>query len=209
MCTCKKSWPETAVGSSMKSRLMQPPLREGTGREKRRPAGRRCSALTRWHVGQVRTYSVTAAGKRAVTAGVDSMLRVPCRCRLCVASALQVSTLCSSYARPTSKNPVLRKRPCRCWPCVAHALQLSTLCCTYPAGVDCVVRALQLSTLCCACLAGVDSVLRACRCRHRVVCRCCHSVDCRSAASLSHGGTGSVDFDSGDHASDDSVTLLS
>ena len=32
ICTCKKSWPERAISSSRKSRLMQPPRREGTGR---------------------------------------------------------------------------------------------------------------------------------------------------------------------------------
>ena len=47
MCTCKKSWPERAVGSSKKSRLIQPPLLDGTGRGKSSPAGGRWSALTR------------------------------------------------------------------------------------------------------------------------------------------------------------------
>ena len=63
MCTCTKSWPDRAEGSSMKSRLMQSPRRVGTGSEERRQAVKRWSALTRWQVGQVLMYSSTAADR--------------------------------------------------------------------------------------------------------------------------------------------------
>mmetsp|Transcript_17145 Transcript_17145/g.47118 ORF Transcript_17145/g.47118 Transcript_17145/m.47118 type:complete len:225 (+) Transcript_17145:261-935(+) len=60
MWTCMKSSPERAVGSSIKSRLMAPPLRVGTGSGKSRPAGGPCSALTRWQVGHAETKAVTS-----------------------------------------------------------------------------------------------------------------------------------------------------
>ena len=66
----------TAVGARESSTQREPeavsrsgeveadaPRRVGTGRGYGRPAGGRWSTLTRWHVGQVRMYSFTAAGR--------------------------------------------------------------------------------------------------------------------------------------------------
>jgi hypothetical protein len=69
-----------AVGISMKSSPIVPPRREGTGKGYKRPAGRPCSALTRWQVGQVRmkvSTSVARVGHHTVRRAKDNILSLP------------------------------------------------------------------------------------------------------------------------------------